>query len=60
MYKMISGSLELLILISVLIPFLAVKAPIAKEDREPDIWLFYTLDTGLRTLLHFFGNSKPD
>lgn len=49
MYKMISESLELFPLTPVLIPFLVVKAPIAKEDREPDVWCAFTAGTGLRS-----------
>lgn len=50
MYKMVSGSSELLTSTSVLFPFLTGKAPIAKEGRELDIWFFCPTGAGLGSL----------
>lgn len=58
MHKMINRSLELLTLTSIL-TLLTVKAPIAKEDRDPDTRTHYTTGTGLGTLLGHFLHCKP-
>ena len=47
LYKMISGFLELLTWTPILIPFLVMKSPTAKEAREPDIRCVSTTGTGL-------------